>query len=143
VREPEETFEELVRILDELRDLDAEVVLLVEGQKDRGALVALGIGGEIWTVQGPNPIFSVAEHLALERKRAIILTDWDRKGGQWAHLLRRSLQANGVAFDDSLRMRIAILVKKEVKDVESLPSYYQRLRELVEQGRPTGSAQLR
>jgi 5S rRNA maturation endonuclease (ribonuclease M5) len=135
VRSPQETLEELTRILDELRERDPGTVILVEGQKDKAALAALGISGEIWMVHGPNTIFSLTELLAHEGKRSIVLTDWDRKGGQWAQLLRRSLHANGVQFDDTMRMRIVILVKKEIKDVESLPSFYSRLAELVEQHR--------
>ncbi len=85
------------------------------------------MGGEVWQVQGPNSIFSVAEKLAKEQKEAVILTDWDRKGGQLAQLLRSSLSANGIRFDDHIRMRLVILVKKDIKDIESLPAFYSRL----------------
>jgi 5S rRNA maturation endonuclease (ribonuclease M5) len=135
VRSAEDTFEELNHLLDELRDRSPDLVILVEGQKDKAALATLGIEGEIWAAQGPNTIFSLAERLAHERKRAIVLTDWDRKGGQWAQLLRRSLRANGVQFDDSIRMGIVILAKSEVKDVEGLPSFYSRLSDQIEQHR--------
>jgi len=47
-----DTLEELTSILDELRDRPEDAVILVEGQKDRGALIALGIGGEVWHVKG-------------------------------------------------------------------------------------------
>ncbi|MDD1743902.1 MAG: Toprim subdomain protein [Methanomassiliicoccales archaeon] len=120
-------MEELTWLLEELRDRPTNQVILVEGLKDRAALTVLGVGGEVWQVQGPNSIFSVAEKLAKEHKEAVILTDWDRKGGQLAQLLRSSLSANGIRFDDHIRMRLVILVKKDIKDIESLPAFYSRL----------------
>jgi 5S rRNA maturation endonuclease (ribonuclease M5) len=127
MQDPKETLEELTVILDELRDRPEDQVILVEGQKDRAAMSVLGIGGEVWQVQGPNPLFSIAERLAFEGKQAIILTDWDRKGGQLARLLRSALAANGVGYDDNYRLRIVYLVKKDIKDIESLPALFTRL----------------
>jgi len=127
MRDPREELEELTWLLEELRDRSANQVILVEGLKDRAALTVLGVGGEVWQVQGPNSIFSIAEKLALENKQAVILTDWDRKGGQLASMLRSSLKANGVRFDDNIRLRLVILVKKDIKDIESLPAFYSRL----------------
>jgi 5S rRNA maturation endonuclease (ribonuclease M5) len=127
VRDPEETLEELTRILDDLASRSEDAVILVEGQKDRAALSVLGVGGEVWQVQGPNPILATAEQLASEGKRAIILTDWDRKGGQLARSLRLALAANGVQYDDATRLRMVNLVKTEIKDIESLPAFYTRL----------------
>ena len=127
MRDPREVLEELTWLLEELRDRPDNLVILVEGLKDRAALTVLGVGGEVWQVQGPNSIFSIAERLALENKEAVILTDWDRKGGQLAHLLRSSLNANGIRFDDYIRLRLVILAKKDIKDIESLPAFYSRL----------------
>lgn len=122
-----DTLEELSSILDELRDRPKDIVILVEGLKDRSALAALGVGGDIWLIQGGGSIFSLAEDLVQQRKIAIILTDWDRKGGQLCRLIRQALKANGVPFDDSKRMRLVNISKKDIKDVESLPSFYSRL----------------
>jgi 5S rRNA maturation endonuclease (ribonuclease M5) len=127
VRDPEETLEELTFILDELKERSHEEVVLVEGQKDRAAMSVLGVDGEVWQVQGPNSIFSLAERLATKERSAIILTDWDRKGGQLARKLRDSLKANGVRYDDEIRLRLVLLVKKEIKDIESLPAFFTRL----------------
>ena len=132
MRDPEETLEDLAAILDELKERSQEEVILVEGQKDRAALTVLGIDGEVWQVQGPNSIFTTAERLATEGKSAVILTDWDRKGGQLARLLRQGLKANGVRFDDDLRLRLVLLVKAEIKDIESLPAFFTRLVSLAE-----------
>jgi 5S rRNA maturation endonuclease (ribonuclease M5) len=132
MRDPEETLEDLTGILEELKERSHAEVVLVEGQKDRAALTVLGIDGEVWQVQGPNSIFSTAEKLATEGRSAIILTDWDRKGGQWARLLRQGLKANGVRFDADLRLRLVLLVKTEIKDIESLPAFFTRLVSLAQ-----------
>ena len=123
MRDPEETLEELEEILSELKDRPENAVILVEGRKDRAALVCLGIGGELVQVQDAGGIFGVAEDLAHRGKEAIVLTDWDRKGGHLADLLRNALKANGVKYNDQLRARLSMLCKKEIKDIESLPSF--------------------
>lgn len=132
MRDPKETLEELSAILDELKERSHEMVVLVEGQKDRAAMSVLGIDGEVWQVQGPSSIFSIAERLSKEGKGAVVLTDWDRKGGRLASLLRDGLKANGVRFNDELRMRLVMLVKMEIKDIESLPAFFTRLVSLAQ-----------
>jgi 5S rRNA maturation endonuclease (ribonuclease M5) len=114
-------------ILDDLANRDSDQVILVEGLKDRSGLKLLGVEGEMILVQTRDGIFHVAEQLAKENKRAIILTDWDRKGGHLCRLLREALTANAVPYDDKIRGRLAKVSIGEIKDVESLPSYFSRL----------------
>jgi dTMP kinase len=117
----------LSEILDDLANRDDDVVILVEGLRDRSGLKLLGIEGEMIMVQTRDGIFHVAEQLAKEKKRAIILTDWDRKGGHLCRLLRDALAANEVPYDDKIRGRMARVSRGEIKDVESLPSYFSNL----------------
>ena len=123
MRELKDTLEEIECLLLELKERPDRTVILVEGRKDRLALACLGVGGDIVQVQDARGIFGVAEELARQGKEAIILTDWDRKGGQLAELLRNALRANGVRYDDRIRARLSMLSKKEIKDIESLPSF--------------------
>ncbi|OPX59786.1 MAG: hypothetical protein A4E29_01215 [Methanomassiliicoccales archaeon PtaB.Bin134] len=123
MRDPQETLEELEELLGQLREREEGKVILIEGRKDRLALACLGIGGEIMQVQDARGLFGVAEELARTGKEAVILTDWDRKGGHLAQLLRNALKANDVRYDDTIRSRISTLCKKEIKDIESLPSF--------------------
>lgn len=123
MRDPQETLEELEELLGQLREREEGKVILIEGRKDRLALACLGIGGEIMQVQDARGLFGVAEELARMGKEAVILTDWDRKGGHLAQLLRNALKANDVRYDDTIRSRISTLCKKEIKDIESLPSF--------------------
>jgi 5S rRNA maturation endonuclease (ribonuclease M5) len=123
MRDAQETLEELEELLLRLRERPEGTVILVEGKKDRAALACLGISGEIVQVQDARGIFGVAEELARKGQEAIVLTDWDRKGGQLAELLRNALKANGVRYDDTIRARMSMLGKKEIKDIESLPAF--------------------
>lgn len=134
MRDPEETLEEVDVLLQELRDRPENCVILIEGKKDRAALGSLGINGDIVQVQDARGIFGVAEDLAHDGKEAVILTDWDRKGGQLAELLRNALKANGVKYDDNIRARLSMLAKKEIKDIESLPSFVSFLTACKERG---------
>ena len=126
-RSPQERLDELQAVLDELMERDADTVILVEGMRDRGALTILGVRGEMVQVQSSDGIFPVAERLAKEGRRAIILTDWDRKGGQLSRLLKNALKANNVSYDEELRRRLVLIAKQDIKDVQSLPSLYSRL----------------
>jgi len=126
-RSPRERLDEIQAVLEELISRDPRVVILVEGMRDRGALTILGVKGEMIQVQSSDGIFAIAERLAKEGKRAIIMTDWDRKGGQLGRLLRNALKSNAVPYDDILRQRLTIIAKQDIKDVQSLPSLYSRL----------------
>jgi 5S rRNA maturation endonuclease (ribonuclease M5) len=127
MRRPKEALEQLTGILDELESRPEEVVLLVEGKRDRGALNLLGVWGEIIQVQTSDGILGIAEDLALRNRKAIILTDWDRKGGQLCLLLKNALKANAVEHEATTRSRLVHVVGGEIKDVESLPSFFSRL----------------
>ena len=131
MRDPQETLDEVEELLRQLRERPEGTVLLVKGRKDRQALAVLDIEGEIVQVQDARGIFGVAEELARKGQEAIVLTDWDRKGGQLAELLRHALKANGVRYDDTIRARMSALGKKEIKDIESLPAFLSLLRQSV------------
>jgi len=127
VWDSEERLKVLSDILDELMGLEDDQVILVEGKRDRSGLNLLGVKGEMILVQTRDGIFHIAEQLANEKKRAVILTDWDRKGGHLCRLLREALIANNVPFDDTMRGRLAKVSRGNIKDVESLPSFFSRL----------------
>ena len=86
-RSPRERLEEIQAVLEEMISRDPRTVILVEGMRDRGALTILGVGGEMVQVQSSDGVFGIAERLAKEGKSAMIMTDWDRKGGQLSRLL--------------------------------------------------------
>lgn len=124
----DERLEQLEKVLQELEVLSEDTPVIVEGVRDRSALKQLGITKNVLPLNRGKSVFSFCEDLAKEAKHAIILTDWDRRGGQLARMLKDGLEANGVRVNDKIRMQIVVLSKKEAKDIESLPTFIDRLK---------------
>nr|CAH04799.1 conserved hypothetical protein [uncultured archaeon] len=104
-------------------------VILVEGRRDREALDALGIRGEIM-MTSQKQLFTLCEELARSGGDVIILSDWDDRGEEVAGLVQTYLEADGLRPDLEIRNKVRQLVRKEIKDVENLHRYIARLREI-------------
>ena len=102
---------------------------MVEGNKDRRALDNLGLCNlhtiEVQREGGP---LRAAERLSEMGKQAIILTDWDDRGNRIEQDLRAQLDALCVRYDTDIRSRLRDICIKDIKDVESLDSLYERLK---------------
>lgn len=131
----EETFEKLVETIGELAETNGRVPVVVEGERDVRSLRALGLTGEIVTVNRGSSVFHLCETLAADHREVVILTDWDVRGGRLARLLRDGLAANGVKSNDDFRARIAAACQKEIKAVEDLHRYVERIRPRGDDGR--------
>jgi len=128
----EALHQDLAEILDELIEKSRTAPVLVEGERDVKALRALGVDGDIRPINRGNSLFRLCEDLSREYRRAIILTDWDVRGGRLARQLRDGLAANGVRYDDDLRARLTNVCRKEISTVESLDRFAERLAAIVE-----------
>ncbi len=128
---PAETLERMTRLLEELDDASQTIPIIVEGRKDEEALRDLGIEGRIIILNDGHSVLGTCEELAKTHTIAIILTDWDRRGGQLARSLMDSLEACDMKHETDIRARISYLSKKEIKDVEGLPGFMRRLRQTV------------
>ena len=131
----EAVHEKLVEVIADLIDANEEAPVVVEGERDVKALRALGLAGEIVTLHRGVTVFHFCERLAADHRHIVILTDWDVRGGQLARLLRDGLAANGVKYDDDLRARLAALCQKDIKAVEDLHRYVERLAPRGDDGR--------
>jgi 5S rRNA maturation endonuclease (ribonuclease M5) len=130
-----ERLEELQSIVDELAERAAlGAVILVEGRRDIDSLNALGIRGRI-VMTSQKQLFNLAENVSNESNDIIILSDWDERGDEVARITGVFLQANDVRPDGELRKKLSSLSRKEIKDVESLHGYIERLRQIC-QGKP-------
>ncbi len=123
-----ERLEKLEELILELKNLsDAGVIIVVEGRKDVESLRSLGVNGEI-KLSSQQPLLDFAEKLSRSGKDIVLLTDWDRKGGMVARKIIDYLHAYSIIPDMDLRARIGFLVKKRIKDIESLSKYMGKLR---------------
>jgi dTMP kinase len=130
----EAIHEDLERVLEDLIDKNRHVPIIVEGEYDRRALTELGVLGDIRVLNRGNSVLALCESIAREYREAIILTDWDVRGGRIARHLRDALTASGVRFDDELRARLTVLCRKDIKDVESLHRFAERVEALAASG---------
>ncbi len=120
-----EKLEELIKELQVLSDEGA--IIVVEGKKDAESLRLLGITGEI-RFSTQQPLLDFTEALQRSGKEIILLTDWDKKGGESMHKMIRHLLAYGIMPNTRIRAKIRALVKKRIKDVESFNNYIAKLR---------------
>lgn len=104
-------------------------VIIVEGMRDEKALRSLGIKGPV-IMASRRPALDLAEDVARNHKDIIILTDWDEKGDEMALKIEQHLRSVGSRADLEIRSHLKRLVKKEIKDVESLGFYVERMREI-------------
>lgn len=123
-----ERLEALEDCIARLSEAAESSVLLVEGAKDVEALRAVGVDGEFFCVQSGGGPLRAAEHAWRSGRSAVILTDWDRRGGSLADDLRRDLESLCVPYDDGLRRELAVLCRPYSKDVESLDTVLGLLR---------------
>lgn len=124
----EELLEKIERVLKQLKTLNMDIPIIVEGKSDVKTLRNLGLEGKIIPINRGEPIFNFCEKIARKHKKVVILTDWDRKGGHLCRLLSEYLRANDVLFDTEIRAQLAGYCKKETKDIEGLLGCINRLK---------------
>lgn len=122
-----EALEELISALVEASDRGAAII--VEGRRDQESLRALGVQGQVIMASQKSALI-LAEEAAKKFQEIIVLTDWDEKGEEMALQIEKHLRCSGSSCDVEIRSRLKRLVKKEIKDVESLSRYVERMREL-------------
>lgn len=127
VMSDEVRLEEILKVLGRLKELSADHVILVEGRKDREALAYLGISGDVFQIQSSGGPSAAAEYVESRGGKAVILTDWDRRGGNLAAALRDILGRDNPDIDGSVREDLSRLSRHYIKDVEVLDSLVDRL----------------
>lgn len=103
--------------------------IIVEGMRDERALRSLGVRGPV-IMASRRPALELAEDAARRYEAIVVLTDWDLKGDEMALKIEQHLRSAGVRADVEIRSRLKKLVRKEIKDVESLSLYVERMRAL-------------
>jgi 5S rRNA maturation endonuclease (ribonuclease M5) len=116
--------------IDELKDRAmCGAVILVEGRRDREALAKLGVTGEI-VLTSHKSLFNLCESLARSKKDIIIMSDWDERGEEVARQICLYMEADGARPDNTLRITLRGLLKKEIMEVENLYGYVENLKKV-------------
>ena len=122
-------LEEIRKVVERLKVLSADHIILIEGLKDREALTALGISGDMFQIQSEGGPMKAVEYVEANGGKAVILTDWDRRGGLLASQLRTIFGPDNPDIDYLVREDLAKLGRHYVKDVEAMDSLVARLSE--------------
>jgi 5S rRNA maturation endonuclease (ribonuclease M5) len=129
---PKRTYdlEALEKLIASLIDASCQgAAVIVEGRRDLLSLRALGLPGPV-IMASRRPALQLAEDAARSYSQIILLTDWDEKGDEMCRTIELHLRSAGLRPDSEIRCRLGKLVRKEIKDVESLSGYTERMREL-------------
>jgi len=129
----ERCIEEVELALDELVELNNSIPVIVEGVKDLRALRKLGLGGDIITLNKGISLSDFADMISEKYEEAIILSDWDRRGGSLCRRLKELLKGR-VSYDVRIRQRLSKFAM--IKKVEGLPSWLETVYHRMEDTTP-------
>ncbi len=125
-----ERFESAGKALGEARRRNREdgFAIIVEGPRDKAALLRLGFDGPIEVVNRGWGMDRLVAYLyetygtrtTDRRSTMTLLMDWDRTGGKLQANLRRRLESFDVMIDEDLRKVLMKSLKPETRVVESL-----------------------
>jgi len=121
-----EELEGVIEVLEKIKKEDKAIPVIVEGRKDMKALRSLGIERKIIRIKKGKRIFRIIEGLRDDYDKVIILTDWDSTGGKLCYKIKKACESNDINYDVEYRRQIIKFLKKEVKDVESIPTFIKR-----------------
>ena len=120
-----EALEALISALLEASQRGAAII--VEGRRDKMAVRSLGASGPV-IMASSKSILAMVEDVASQYQEIIVLTDWDEKGEEMALQIEQYLRCTQSCANMEIRSRLKRMVKKEIKDVESLSLYVERMR---------------
>ena len=104
------------------------VVIIVEGLRDRESLRKMGISGVILCLQSSRKnAVGFVEGIQGVRD-VVVLTDFDREGVFLAKRLARILTSQNIHTNLVLWRELRQLTRSDVRSIEELPKYYQRMR---------------
>ena len=122
------SFEELEKILKELREENKKIPIIVEGEKDIIALQKIGFNGKIISINRGISLIAFCDWIAKNFSEIIILTDWDKKGGYLCRMLMKNLEGR-VKYNTSFRKMLARYVM--IRTIESLPSWIETMEKKI------------
>ena len=117
----ESTYNQIYSHLEKIKN--SNLLVIVEGKKDRAALEHFGITNIIELSK--KPLFKVIEDISLKNKKCIILTDLDKKGKELYGKLNHGLQQNGIIIDNSFRN--FLYKNTDLRQIEGLVSYMETI----------------
>jgi 5S rRNA maturation endonuclease (ribonuclease M5) len=121
-----DNVERVFKSLEDLKERNKSVPIIVEGKNDVKALRKLYFEGEILPLHSRMTIERFSRNLSREYKEVILLLDWDSKGRRLTSSLMRHLNSYDVRTDYDF-WKLCFSMASQMSNVESLPSVFYRL----------------
>jgi len=121
-----ERAERLRKVIEALHEINKNIPVIVEGNKDVSALRKLGLVGEIITLHRGKSLYDFCLDIAERFQKVIILLDWDKKGESLNKTLAMHLNGHWEEFS-FFRELFKVHCQKEIKDIEGIPKLLRRL----------------
>jgi len=121
-----DNVERVFKSLEDLKERNKSVPIIVEGKNDVKALRKLYFEGEILQLHSRMTIERFSRNLSREYKEVILLLDWDSKGRRLTSSLMRHLNSYDVRTDYDF-WKLCFSMASQMSNVESLPSVFYRL----------------
>ena len=133
----ERKFEYLTELLEKLcLEGDKGVPLLVEGKKDSVALRKLGFTGKIICVKNSSKVL-VDLLDDVQSNEVALFVDFDESGIALAKSITQYLEGRDVKVNSTFWRRTHSFVRKDLSEIEGLPSYLEKLKKRVAHFRAT------
>ncbi len=123
---PSERLRQLLRTLEALRQVNLTVPIVVEGKRDLKALRMMGLEGEIITLHRGRPLYEFSEFILRRTSSVVLLLDWDQRGEKLYERLSTLLEGHFEEYSH-LRQQIKAIAEEDFHEVESIPSFIERL----------------
>jgi len=119
------SFDKLEKALVELQYENKSTPIVVEGDKDIKALRKLDISGSIISVNAGVSLIDFCDKIAKEHSEVIILTDWDRKGGNICRTIKKNLEGR---VNCNTKYRELFAKNTMIRTLEGLPSWLETMK---------------
>lgn len=110
-------IDELQAFIEKIKN--SNILVIVEGKKDRIALQKLGLSNIVELSK--KPLFQIVEDISNSNKECIILTDLDKKGKEIYGKLNSNLQKNGVKINN--KFREFLFKHTKLRQIEGIDTY--------------------
>jgi 5S rRNA maturation endonuclease (ribonuclease M5) len=118
--------ERLREIIEDMKEANNHVPVVVEGKKDASALRTLGLEGKIITLHNGKNLYEFSHDITGRFNKVILLLDWDRTGETLYRTLSDNLTGCWEEYA-SFREVLKILCQKDIHAIEGLPKLIMRL----------------
>ena len=103
------------------------IPIIVEGRNDLAALRRLGIWGRVICVKSStNTLVDILD--GVRGEEVTLFVDFDSEGVALAREITECLEGRGVKVEAVFWRRMRSLIRRDVKDVEGVPSYLEKLK---------------